>query len=239
MCAESCIGQCDNEGVVMIPGLLAQLYIPPVKGVALPPEVRYQCEFWRKFHPDFQYTLLRLDDIFDLLPHRGEWADALHALRFPAMQSDLARLIWLYFNGGFYSDLKLFPTKPILNSLIECELLLIEHWPIERRPDPTGFFANGFIGCVPNQNIILSAIEEIVRNIQKRVLSDVFSITGARVSSEVFNKYHPYDSDSIKVLHHHAWGDIIKVGSGKYNEVLGHWTKRCSKENIYIERIKT
>lgn len=218
----------------MIPNVLAQLYIPPVVGMPLPPEVKYQCDFWKKFHPNFQYKLLDLDDIFELLSQRKNWADALLALHLPAMQSDLARLIWLYFKGGFYSDLKLFPTQDILSSLLDHDLVLIEHWPIERRPDPAGFFANGFIGCAPKSPIIKEMIKEIVYNINARCDADVFNLTGGKVFSKYMNKLEPYQNNCIHVLNHSTWGTLLKVGSGKYNEKLGHWTKRMGSESIYV-----
>jgi hypothetical protein len=70
-----------------------------------PKEVENNIRDTAKLLPDFKITILTDDDIVPLLNRRWHRLSKVFAsIRMPSCKSDLARLVWLYYEGGYYMD---------------------------------------------------------------------------------------------------------------------------------------
>jgi mannosyltransferase OCH1-like enzyme len=197
---------------------------------------------WRSLHPEFTYRLWSLEDILALIDDDDAISvrarPAIQSLRFPAAQADVARLILLRVMGGFWVDLKLEPRIPFLTTLLDLDLVLIEHFPQFHRPEPNGFLASGFIGSDRYTPFVNHVLEKVITNVDKRVQSSIFDVTGpANILStkvDMENNSQPIGNYTV-LSHRHAWTKLFSMGPASYNNNGRHWSLRELREPIYVD----
>ena len=141
------------------------------------------------------------------------------------MQADVGRLLILSCFGGFWIDLKLKPLKPVLLTLVNDDLVLIEHYAKPDLPDPSGHISNSFIGAAPGHPLLDAALDAIADNVNARMAGSIYCVTSA---TNIMNALkQPIAWGSYKLLRHfEAWDVLSKLGRGSYNKGEMHWTQR-------------
>ena len=165
----------------MIPRIIHQLWINPkpedcnaglqLRGIA--PEIEKRCLKWRSLYPAYLYRLWSLEEVLAIADDDqviGNRVRAvIQALRFPAAQADVARLMLLSTFGGFWVDLKLDPYCRFLTPLLDFDVVLTEHFPQSNRPEPNGLLINGFIGSDRQTQFIDRVLKRV--SIERRAAS--------------------------------------------------------------------
>ena len=189
--------------------------------------------------------------------------EAIGACRFPATQSNMARLAVLYEYGGFYADLKNRPLRPFLGELLHFEAALVtEHPPTI--PDHEGRLTNAFLGSQPGHPLWRSALKRAVRNVKERRPLSSISLTGignlenalgSRLLRTVFDDVsgayeHVHAGgtqltrtvDFVVIPSLTAWGSKggsdgwMKRTRASYNDDTGaHWSQRERTESVYVD----
>jgi hypothetical protein len=164
----------------------------------------------------------------------------IQALRFPAAQADVARLILLRTFGGFWIDLKLVPCCSFLTALLDFDLVLTEHPPQDHRPEPNGFLINSFIGSDRHTQFMDRVLKRVLLNVEKRIQSSVFDVTGPmnllKIKEEMYQL--PGAMGKYTVLaHDEAWGQLFSSRAAPYNDNGMHWSVRERCEPIYTDGV--
>lgn len=222
----------------MIPQTIHQIFIADA-GASLDPDTVGNMAAWQAFHPGYKYKLWGLAEIRAL----AESFDprilaAIDVCAFPAMKADIARLLILLLEGGTYVDLKLRPMRAFLDEFRSHRLVLVEQFKtgeFERRQ-----LINGFIAATPGQEFLARVLRECVTNVEARIDVGVWSTTGAgvmlQVQGEYFGEYGEFRDGVGVVMRDEAWGGLLGISSGKYNNDGRHWHDReRSGESLYTD----
>jgi mannosyltransferase OCH1-like enzyme len=234
----------------LIPRIIHQLWINPkpedcnaglqLRGIA--PEIEKRCLKWRSLYPAYLYRLWSLEEVLAIADDDqviGNRVRAvIQALRFPAAQADVARLMLLSTFGGFWVDLKLDPYCRFLTPLLDFDLVLTEHFPQFHRPKPNGFLASSFIGSDRCTQFMDRVLKRVLSNVEQRVQASIFNVTGPtnllKVKEEMANL--PGGIGRHVVLPHtEAWAKLFSLGAAPYNENGMHWSVRERHEPIYAD----
>lgn len=234
----------------MIPKAIHQLWIDPNAESSPekrtlaepPPDIEWRCTKWRLLHPSFTYRLWSLEQVSEAIEHDDALGVralvAIRSLRFPAAKADIARLILLRSFGGFWVDLKLEPRAPFLSSLVDFDLVLTEHFPQYRRPEPNGFLANSFIGSDRQISFLDHVLERVTTNVEQRMKASIFDVTGSpsllMIKAEMEKTGEPIGNYTV-LSHRQAWNDFFTMGAASYNTNRMHWSLRELHEPIYVD----
>ena len=195
---------------------------------------------WRSLYPNYLYRLWSIEEVLAVADDdrvMGARArTAIQSLRFPAAQADLARLLLLRVFGGFWVDLRLVPSSPFLTPLLDFDLVLTEHFPQKHRPEPNGFLSNSFIGADRYTQFIDRVLEKVLRNVEQRIQSSIFDITGPmnlmKVKGEMANLPEAIGRYTV-LAYTEAWAKCFRFGEAPYNDNGMHWSARERNEPIY------
>ena len=221
-----------------IPKKIHQLWIPYENGAVLPELVISQCDTWKKHHPHYEYKLWSLPEAVDIAEKTfGPFCvTAMRMARIPAMKADIARLVLLYAFGGYWVDLKLHALKPFLDDFHREKIVLAEHFPTPKHPNPTEhrLLINAFIGAEAKQDLITRVLQIAVSNVLLLNKGGIWGLTGPRTlmmaRDEFIHIRKQADFNPLILNHRDTWDKLFKIGSG----VGGvHWSKREKNEEIY------
>lgn len=224
----------------MIPKFIHHLWIDPSNETStlhtIPQDVMDNLSSWQRLELGYHQKVWLIDEIVSLCKFHNltDVITAIQSCRFPSMKADIARLVCLKIFGGFWADLKLHLNHRFLDRLANYNLVLTTHFPKDDLPDPTGHLSNSFIGAVPNNPVILKALEQVVWNVNGRIDDSVYHITGA---TNLMNAIKSVDSSSNHFIfpHQATWGYLFTIRSGSYNGAGMHWSLREKQESPYIE----
>jgi mannosyltransferase OCH1-like enzyme len=217
----------------MIPRAIHQLWIPPEgQQRELPDDTLRQVAAWKTMHLGFEHTIWTIDDVLSVLPTEASsrLEPLLAVCRFESMKADLTRLFLLFHQGGFWIDLKLYPLCSFLDEHTTSDLMLVEHFPSEFIPDPSGVLVNGIFGCSRGNPFIGACLERATANVRRRMSTTVWEVTGPNVFMEVAAEISSVAMPSTSV-----WGKLIEVGSASFSSDAAHWSAREQRETMYLD----
>jgi hypothetical protein len=226
----------------ILPRLIHQMWIPPADAPRpdLPENLCAYAARWAQLNPGHAHRIWRLPEVVTLCRRHGrhDVIDAIGQCRFPSMQADVARLFLLLLRGGIWCDLKLVPLQPIPPALYGFQTVLAEHFPTAARPDPDGLLVNGFIAASPGAPVIATALDLVLRNIDRRQGDGVFAITGPGALTLAYRAHrlgHAHHADHVHVLpHERSWNVLWGVGLDSYNRPGAHWAVRQRTESPFM-----
>jgi mannosyltransferase OCH1-like enzyme len=222
----------------MIPKLIHHVWIDlahqPSTIQTIPEDVRENLLSWSKTEINYRQKVWLIDEILEIcqtesLPAVGE---AIRSCRFPSMQADIARLLFLQIFGGFWVDLKLHLNHRFLDRIADYDLVLTEHFPKEDLPDPSGHISNSFIGAAPGNPVIAKALKTAVENVTHRMPGSVYHVTGATNLMNAIKEI-PERGAYFLLRHQTAWGYLFTNRGGSYNRGNMHWSLREQHESHY------
>ena len=230
----------------MIPRIIHQLWIAPNEDMQdLPRDVKSDADRWRSMHPEFEYKFWSARDALESVGdvnfglERREILDSVNVCRFPAMQADLIRCLLLHTFGGFWVDLKLTPKSSFLGSMVDNELVLVEHHVTKDFPVPANseLLNNSFFGCQKNSDFIRSVAILAFGNVRKR-MHGVWEVTGPRTFISVAQRQYPgffevRHPGLLVVRASEFYDNLVRWGWGSYNANGRHWSERMKLEPIY------
>jgi hypothetical protein len=232
-----------GRSCAMIPRLIHQIFITDrLHHVALDSDTIQNMNSWREFYPNYGYKLWNLQQIRSLAQNFDpRISAAIDACSFPAMKSDIARLLILLLHGGTYVDLKIRCLKKFIDDYRDHRLVLVEHFRI----DNTGsrrfkYLINGFLMAEARQEFIRRALDDCIRNVEDRLGTGVWNTTGAKVLMRLQDEFLPETygrfEDGVGVIREEeAYGKLLAIRGGGYNEPGQHWHERERRESIYID----
>lgn len=222
----------------MIPKLIHHVWIDlahqPSTIQSIPEEERENLLSWAKTEINYRQKIWSVEEIIDFCQTKNLPAvsRAIRSCRFPSMQADIARLVCLQFFGGFWVDLKLHLNHRFLDRLADYDLILTEHFPKEDLPDPSGHISNSFIGAAPGNPVIAKALKTAVENVNNRMPSSVYHVTGATNLMNAIKEI-PEQGAYFLLPHQTAWNYLFTIHGGSYNRADMHWSLREQRECPY------
>lgn len=129
----------------------------------LPPFMNRTSNYIKKINPRFNYYLYDDDDCREFIKNNFDEnvINAYDSLIPGAYKADLWRYCILYIKGGIYLDIKYEP----LNNFKFINLTEKEHFVLDA--DNEGIY-NALLVCLPNNKLLLKAINQIVINVQNK-----------------------------------------------------------------------
>jgi mannosyltransferase OCH1-like enzyme len=209
----------------------------------LPPLMFNAIQKIKRYNPRFNHYLFDDNDCREFIKNNfdHEVLNAYDTLIPGAYKADLWRYCVLYKKGGIYLDIKYVP----MNGFRFINLLEKEHFVLDWNNN--GIY-NALMVCKPGNEILLRAINEIVKNVRERFYgNDSLEPTGPKLLNKFFseNEKNSFDlrhiwsgsKDSDKYIlfnNHH----VIRCYSGYTNErekssALPHYTVLWRKRQIY------
>jgi mannosyltransferase OCH1-like enzyme len=151
----------------------------------LPPLMKETSDLIQHLNPKFNYFLFDDNDCREFIKNNFE-DDVLNAydtLIPGAYKADLWRYCVLYKKGGIYLDIKYRP----FNKFRFINLTEKEHFVLDN--DNIGIY-NALMVCLPNNEILLKAIKQIVDNVKiKYYGSCPLKPTGPKLLASLFREY--------------------------------------------------
>ncbi|WP_163005977.1 glycosyltransferase family 32 protein [Methylobacterium brachiatum] len=223
-----------------IPRKIHQLWISPAHLKAIPDDVIPQTMAWTEFHPGFKHKIWTIEEAEASLPkaRAKQMMEAVRLSRFEAMKADIVRLYLLSEFGGFWSDLKVKPRRRWLDDYLDKGLVLVEHFPFGGIPNPSGTLMNGFFGCAPNNTFVEACIDQIHKNIDMRLSTTIWEVTGPRVFMNVYSNWGGVSEKKlggVVIPWSCAWNSFMEMGHGSYSSNHRHWSVREKEESIYLD----
>jgi mannosyltransferase OCH1-like enzyme len=171
----------------MIPRLLHQFWIANDTNTAIPEAAMSNVRLWKDFHPDFTLRTWDYSAVLFAMPRkkRNILREARRIVRFETMFADIARLFILYEFGGVWVDLKIIPLKRWLHGITGENLVLIEHFESEWIAPGNGVLINSCFACCPRNPFIGRCLDLAISNIEARMSSTIWEITGPKVFMDV------------------------------------------------------
>jgi|694.fasta_scaffold09651_14 mannosyltransferase OCH1-like enzyme len=197
----------------------------------------------RKLNPEFRYYLFDDNDCRNFIQKNFD-SDVLFAfdnLIPGAYKADLWRYCVLFKLGGIYLDIKFIP----YNNFKFINLLDKEHLVLDR--DKAGIY-NAFMVCKPNNNILLSAINQIVENVKNKYYGkSPLEPTGPKLLIKYFTKEEISNLDMNHITNGNNCdnkfinynGEIIIQGYKNYfqdrnnHSITSHYYDLWKEHNIY------
>ena len=177
-------------------------------------------------NPAFSYKLYDDDDCYNFIKENFDETvlNAFNSLIPGAYKADLWRYCILYKLGGIYLDIKY---KPV-NGFKFINLTEKEHWVLDK--DKYGIY-NALMVCLPGNNILLNAINQIVSNVNMKFYGDTpLDPTGPRLLAKYFDNnsklhfdmYHDfYNNHENRVIYYNNY-IIFKQYNNYLNEHNNH-----------------
>ncbi|MFO1056692.1 MAG: glycosyltransferase [Dongiaceae bacterium] len=164
---------------------------------------------------------------------------AIDACAFPAMKSDIARLLLLLLQGGTFVGLKLRCRQPFLDDLAGHRLVLVGHPRLPGPPRPR-HLGSELILAAPGEPLIRRALAGCVGNVEARLDTGVWSITGPlvlmRLQDELLPGPHGAFVEGRGVLRESdVYGRLASRSRGAYNAPGRHWYERETRESLYTD----
>jgi mannosyltransferase OCH1-like enzyme len=208
----------------------------------LPPLMRNNVEYIQKLNPAFKYTLFDDEDCRNFIKENfpNDVLDAFNKLIPGAYKADLWRYCVLYKLGGIYLDIKYRP----VNGFKFINLTEKEHWVLDI--DNNGIY-NALMVCKPGNEILLNAINQIVKNVQiKYYGGSCLDPTGPNLLAKYFNnntkkqfdlKHSFFENHSNRFIHYKNY-IILKSYNGylqehSKNQKVEHYSVLWGKKAIY------
>ena len=105
---------------------------------------------WKILNPSFEVEVFDKFDRENLVKEIDMVNKAYHIVERNSAKADIWRLMYLYKNGGFYTDIDQICLKPISDYIEDdVEFVISTH-----SHNPRTVLLNGFIGTVPNSPLI-------------------------------------------------------------------------------------
>jgi len=167
----------DSE--IPIPKRIWQVFFPPPSTTIIEDGFMHANK-WIEMAPGYTYTLVGSTEAEAFLAahfaDRPEIASTCHALKNPALKSDVLRYLLLYIHGGIYSDVD---TKPLvrLDAWVpaqkrrEVRLLLALEYDEAEEPNPSDFvypvqFCQWTIAAAPNHTVFARMVDRMLAGLQ-------------------------------------------------------------------------
>lgn len=157
----------------------------------LPHLMKKNSNYIRSSNPKFNYFLYDDDDCSEFIRNNFDENvfNAYNSLIPGAYKADLWRYCILYIKGGIYLDIKY---KPV-NNFKFINLTEKEHFVLDA--DDRGIY-NALMVCLPNNNLLLRAINQIVLNVQNKFYgSSPLEPTGPLLLSSLIENSREYNID--------------------------------------------
>lgn len=176
----------------------------------------------KKMMPDYEYRLVRDEDIEELLsrPEYIQFQDLYHSLPQDIMRADMARYLYLYEHGGIYTDLDLVPTRSLNTIDFKPGVNLIH------TANRNNVYTNCFLASSPKQEFWLELLKEISRRYYKGEDCNmerhfaVFFLTGSDVLTTIAKRIPVHTLPKEKVYAYTTCdtyeADEIEKGRGPY-----------------------
>lgn len=194
--------------ITSIPRKIVQFWDNPEPSL----EIRKICQSWIDLNPEYEYQLFSLDTAISFLEEHYDdrVIEAFANCDQPATQADFFRLAYLNKMGGFYADvddLCLQPLDSIVN--IKPELVILQEDVVT--------FGNNFLGCIPGQSIISTALAQVVDNLSDYCNESPWSATGpGLVTSVVCSSLIPYLNDA----NYQVWPRLLVLTTAQFKKMI-------------------
>jgi mannosyltransferase OCH1-like enzyme len=174
----------------------------------LPPLMQESVTIIKKVNPKFNYYLFDDKDCREFIKNNFD-KDVLYAfdtLVPGAYKADLWRYCVLYKKGGIYLDIKYRPYNGFqFINLTEKEHLVLD-------ADGAGIY-NALMVCLPNNEMLLKAIHQIVNNVKTRYYGKNFlEPTGPKLLWKLLNEQEKQSLDMTHKLHFSVDNRFIYLG---------------------------
>lgn len=149
-------------------------------------------------NPNFHHYLFDQNDCREFIKNNFEQnvLNAYDKLVPLAYKADLWRYCILYKKGGIYLDVKYVP----INGFKMANLLTKEYWVLDL--DKNGIY-NALIVCKPGNEILLKAINDIVKNVENKFYgTNCLEPTGPKLLWKYFNNKNINNSSNYFDLKH-------------------------------------
>ncbi len=205
----------------------------------LPADITAVLQAWNETHPNFQQKIWGTEDIsvLCLKNNREDIVNAINSSLYPAMKSDIARLVLMVYEGGVYSDLKNYPVKSFLLDFLSLNKPVITQHP-PTIPNHEKFICNAFFCGQLGHQFFCDLLDYVISNVASRKPTDIHGATGGGALMKVLGS--PMRTDVIVKLTEEVWGTstnplFMKRISASYNGVgySDHWSKKQQKTGIY------
>lgn len=216
---------CQEKNAALIPRRIVQYWDEPTP----PDDVITITRSWQAHNPDYEYIRFSFETAKNFLRSHYD-ADIIKAFEYcdhPATQADLFRLAYLNKMGGFYADAD-DRCRQSLDDLINSKAELIVY------QEENACIGNNFIGAVPNQGVIRSALYQAVANLLCYNNEGPWMQTGpGLLTSSLCSHLLPFLAQpdyrawpnicvfSQEALRHYVWWAI----SLPYKQTLQNWQK--------------
>jgi mannosyltransferase OCH1-like enzyme len=154
-------------------------------------ELNYAIKVIKIQNPEYNYKLVDEEERKEFIKNNydDEVYVAYNKLKPGAYKADLWRYCYLYKYGGIYTDIKMV-FKKSFNALLKNTTNLV----LGKAMYNDGV-NNGFIACMPNENLMKLAIDESVKRIQNNYYGiSSLDITGPLLLEYCFNKLYGISS---------------------------------------------
>jgi hypothetical protein len=155
----------------------------------LPPLINKTVQSIKDAHPDFQHTLIDIEECYDFVRAHfpADVAEAHKKLIPASYKSDLWRFCVMYIHGGVYLDVKYECVPPFTFHQLLDNNHFVRDLPPLKNPY-TAFFV-----CKPRDPRLLQCIQQIVKNVARRYYGrNALDPTGPGLLSK-FVKYNGPD----------------------------------------------
>lgn len=219
----------NDNNLSIIPKQVFYIWHDPI----LPPEMTNVVKRMIAQHPKLRFRLFDEQKCEEYL--RKNMPICLHAFQrlIPtAYKADLARLCFLYVEGGIYLDIKFECMNGFnLNTLLYKKEFFVLDRPGFWEADKFGI-SNALIASVPKNEILLDAIHAIIKNVEtKKYGLNFLYPTGPGLLGESYQKYRNpnnleacYYSKMYYIIYRNT--KILKIYPEYYQEQQEHGTKR-------------
>lgn len=155
------------------------------------------------------------------------------------MKADIAKLLLLLLQGGASVGLKLRCRQPFLDELAERRLVLVEHPRLPGPPRPR-HLGSELILAAPGEALIGRALADCVRNVEARLDSGAWNVTGPGVLMRLQEELLPAPHGSFVagrgvLRESDVYGRLVSRGRGAYNAPGRHWYEREAREPLYAD----
>lgn len=147
-----------------IPRKIVQSYRTPLG--SLPTAMEHARLTWEKLNPEFEYKFFTDDDMKIYVDKEGRWlpglTEAFDALTMPAERADIFRFLFLYNEGGVWSDIDMILRKPLREVL---------------RPEDQLVVRSGGRGILEGEWVAAAPHHPVLKHVLERAIGEVKSLT--------------------------------------------------------------
>jgi tetratricopeptide (TPR) repeat protein len=202
-----------------IPRQIAQFW-----DMDMPADLEMLCDSWRRTNPEFGYQRFSTQSARQFLLGRAQQvATAFDRAREPAMKSDLFRLAFLYFEGGYYAD----ADDRCLRPLAE---LGGDRFSLMSYQEDYATIGNNFLCAAPKHPVIGMAMKQAVEAVRRGDNDMVWLATGPGLITRCLALFIAQDEDArlrdLKIFDRHELSERITMHCAASYKFKGkHWIK--------------